>query len=272
MKNVFDRNSKTAEIDGEVFCTRKTSNEVRNERIQVEEELQDLRGRAKRPLYMSFFRLLCLMMVVDCIIECWRYDLNIIYFVFGNVVAGVMYVSPCVFLVLEALGQKKRKIKYTKMIADKKLFLRLEQLDKNVKEELQISSEIMRIDVLQCVYRIHKNKKISDRYECIDTLLYVKEDALCFIHNGKEISIPFMDIRSVQKVKKNISVSRWNKQEAYNDKRYKKYRITIDKQGMYCFNKYYSLSIVSLWGEYEILIPEYEEEALKLIKETVHLQ
>ena len=58
MKNVFDSNSKTAEIDGEVFCTRKTSNEVRNERIQVEEELQDLRGRAKRPLYMSFFRLL----------------------------------------------------------------------------------------------------------------------------------------------------------------------------------------------------------------------
>lgn len=42
----------------------------------------------------------------------------------------------------------------------------------------------MRIDVLQCVYRIHKNKKISDRYEYIDTLLYVKEDALCYIHTG----------------------------------------------------------------------------------------
>lgn len=53
---------------------------------------------------------------------------------------------------------------------------------------------------------------------------------------------------------------------SHKDPKYKKYKIIEENMG-YVIRGYYRLVIDSVWGQYEILVPNYEEDAIQKIEE-----
>ena len=56
------------------------------------------------------------------------------------------------------------------------------------------------------------------------------------------------------------------RKKVYNSKKYKKYKIAENNYGL-LIKGYYSIKIDSIWGRFEIRLPNYEEEAIMKIEE-----
>jgi len=96
--------------------------------------------------------------------------------------------------------------------------------------------------------------------------MYVKGEMLCFADAVQELSIELKDIVHLEKIRKKIYFGEWNKQDGYKTSKYKKYKIKEYNEGLF-IKEYYSIQINSIWGRFEIRLPNYEEEAIMKIEE-----
>ncbi len=94
--------------------------------------------------------------------------------------------------------------------------------------------------------------------------LYEKDDKLCIAFIDKAFALPIDGFTRYILMKKKVHFDEWNKEDAFFMKEYRKYKIQYDEQdGFSC--RCYRLQYADYFGEYELLLPEYELEHFKSI-------
>ena len=139
---------------------------------------------------------------------------------------------------------------------------RAQRLDWASRQELSVAENAVDMDIIRVVYQIKKDREKTLANENLHLYAYCQDDSLCFADNIQVFKIPFSSIQKVVWVKKRLVLPDWNKEEPYNSKTYKPYHIRESDTGEYIIRGYYSLQISEARGEFEVMVPEYDEKLL----------
>ena len=94
------------------------------------------------------------------------------------------------------------------------------------------------------------------------TALLRENDNLCLATVGEVYAFPIANIKKIKEINKRITVGGWNKEESYDSKEYKKYKITANNMGILFFKPYYSIIVNNGIEDFEILVPSYDIESI----------
>ena len=174
--------------------------------------------------------------------------------------------AAIVWLAIWLHGKKKEK-KLFQYVEEENILEDIEKWEKLAQNELEMPEDKIEVDVLAEAYEIKKGKK-KPLFKPItgnpEFNMYFKEDTLCFADMTEEYSVPLEDITLIKRVKENVTIEEWHKEVDRKDPKYKKYKIVTNNYGL-LLKGYYSIQIQSMWGEFEIQMPDYEEEAVMMI-------
>ena len=81
------------------------------------------------------------------------------------------------------------------------------------------------------------------------------------------MSVPRGAFVSYRRIDKNAMFTRWNKAENFNSPRYKAYKIRANSMGALFVKPYYSALLNTPEGEFEIIFPSYELDAMRSLIE-----
>lgn len=97
--------------------------------------------------------------------------------------------------------------------------------------------------------------------------LYEKDGKLCIAFIDKAFAFPIDGFTRYLLMKKKVHFDEWNKPDTFFLKEYRKYKIQYDEQdGFSC--RCYRLQYADVFGEYELLFPEYELAQFKAIADV----
>ena len=136
-------------------------------------------------------------------------------------------------------------------------------------ESLSVPGYASEIEVFGHFFRGKENKRriplfYGNFYENKILKLFVQENSLFFSNSEVLVEIAYSDIKSINKISKSILFHRWFKPIHWAHGIYKSYKIrNLDTK---CFktHSFYSIIVDKGYGECEIIIPDYEEETLKV--------
>ena len=171
------------------------------------------------------------------------------------VVSGGIYLTLLLIL-------RRKNTKLLEAAEENMLKERAQRLDWASRQELGVAENAVDMDIIRVVYQIKKDREKTLANENLHLYAYCQDDSLCFADNIQVFKIPFSSIQKVVWVKKRLVLPDWNKEEPYNSKTYKPYHIRESDTGEYIIRGYYSLRISEARGEFEVMVPEYEEKLL----------
>lgn len=277
MKNLFDINMETEEFDGNAFFTKRISAELEEKKDSVASEYLDLHHKdLKQTVSGIIAEYICLLIVVIGISIPGKIftDSEITFkqafarnpIVFSAIIT-IVIAAAIVGIYLEIRRRKKSK-EYEAQIEQKNLISDIDNYALLAMEELQIPEERFDLEVLCSYYEMKNERKIkkTEWSEQFTMDVYERGNNICFFDGTQELAIPISDIKEIEFIQKKRSIPAWMKDISHKDPKYKKYKIIEEKMG-YVIRGYYRLVIDSIWGQYEVIVPNYEEEAMQKIEE-----
>ena len=265
MKNVFDLNLGQEGYDGTMFLSKQVSFDLQDkiEKASVDYVEKEMKSKISIPLLIV--QIICMVIVFGVlrgIIEvglkkCFE---NAPFLIVGAIVAALVWVGIWLH------GRRKEK-KLAEYVEENNVAENMDKWTAMAEAELEVPEDKIGVDVLFEIYEMKKGKKkpISEVVTGNSSMsMYFKENNLCFFDITEEYSISLNDISHIEKVKKKITIDEWHKEVEHKDAKYKKYKIATNNYGL-LLKGYYSIWIQSMWGEFEIRMPNYEEEAVMMI-------
>ena len=153
------------------------------------------------------------------------------------------------------------------------MFRKNKKFTKRAKYILGIPNDALEADVLGFEYSIKKGKAVTtNAYEFIPLEMYIYTDneKLYFSDGVTVFAINLSEITKMTKISRKTMLEFWSKKESIHSKKYKKYKMVMNKHGAVAIKYYYSIKISNIDGEYEILVPPYEIDCFtKLIKMNI---
>ncbi len=143
-------------------------------------------------------------------------------------------------------------------------------IESSLESRLGVSTDAVRVDVFSFNYKTKDNafKPFANgRATNCEFKIFLENDKLCLVEisSGKYV-IPFTSVKAIREEKGNVAFYMWNKDEKYNDEKYKEYKIVYDTHShMYSVKKYCVVELEvdgEVWG---IFVPPYEAEAFKKV-------
>lgn len=269
MKNVFDLNLETQSHDGDAFLTGRVSPETARQTDAAVQQVQQFQKKSALPPVLRVVEWASLVIGI-CIMRGATKALskNDLTFAEGFRNAPVVYVLAlvCVVVFLTLWGVGKYRSKHAVKTTDVgAMHMDFDAVMQRIREELQIPEDALDVDILSSEYtmedgKLHVKNKGWYHFCNREMAVYRKGDKLCFSDYRREWSIPLAEICGVKQVHKKVQVSCWNKNEPASDPKYKPYK-PIDNGSVYV-KAYSSIQIQSMWGEFEILTPNYDTAAV----------
>lgn len=271
-KNVFDIDAETQTRDGNAFLTREISASAAQQRDSAMAQVQQLEKKSALPLPLRILQLIAVF-VASCtvlgVIKSLGRDVTLAEgFHNAPVIFFAGGIAIVLLIVLWIVG--KCKANHAVQTID------VTAIEENVGDaieqihsELQIPEDAVDVDVLFQVYKMKNGKRhVKNRgwYRFVngEMAVYRKDDRLCFSDYHGEWAIPIGEIQGVQNVPKKVQVSGWNKEYPVTAPQLKPYK-PIDNNGSIFVRAYYAIEIQSIWGAFEILIPNYDMETVMQI-------
>lgn len=134
------------------------------------------------------------------------------------------------------------------------------------KEILNIPENAFAADVLGFAYKERKGELVPASqftFLPMEMYLYADEDCFRLADNLAVYSIPREDILGIEVRNARVTMGKWNKKESFKSSRYLPYRLRRNNMGLIVMKYYYSMTICSRQGDFEILFPPYEAEEVK---------
>lgn len=142
---------------------------------------------------------------------------------------------------------------------------RADALLRETRETLGIPETAIDLDVLGERFVMkdgvpkHKSLDGFNDYLNLDMWAFVRDGSL-FLANTEQVwEIPLTSLRGTVRLKKRLGFAGWNKSTPYNEKPYKRFRITVNQFGTY-FAHCVQVQIADARGCFFLLLPEYEAE------------
>lgn len=277
MKNIFDILSCDDEqgvYDGEIFCTKHVSSELEEALDKATDNLADATAKADLSWPIIIFQYICgltsIILVASLFEVAVEMGIKILLEKWILVLAAV--ITGSIWGAIELLGKKKEK-QVIESLENEHIWDEIDELDNKTAVEMDIPEDNMAVDVLGEIYEMKRGKRKSACQPITlngSTTMYFREGYLCFFDGAQELSIPLREITNIEKRKKRMSIANWNKEEDYESSKYKKFYIVPNNYGL-LIKEYYSIQIQSIWGEFEVRLPEYEEEAVNRIRENAKI-
>ena len=170
-------------------------------------------------------------------------------------------ISGIVFGVLQVYEILKKK-KHTKSEEFKEFVNQSEEAVRMAKEQLCIPSSAPMVDVFVYVYKYKKDKDVPvsgfAKYNTVECYLYQNESKIFLADITMVLGFNKCDFVKIEKITKKVTSQGWNKEQAINSEKYKRFKLTQNQYGTVFFKYHYSLQITHDGAIYEILIPPYE--------------
>ncbi len=277
MKNVFGypRNDNGAAVcDGERFVTERVDPAFKREIDSSKQRIEDVKKKGKMSTKDVFiFGGLGMAFPLGLIwiyTHCDTFDPAVVLAEqpVAFIVALLGFLIESAFLLVSIA--KNKKVNSGPELAEANA--RLASLDKNSEIMLGVPQEYEKVDVLSFEY-VEKNGKArirdtqSYRYLNNAMKLYKNGDMLCLADIERVYSLPIADVKKYVLKKRKTIISGWNKETAYNEGRYIKYRLSKNDNGS-INSKYCAMRCADTFGEYEVFFPEYELEAFKAVADA----
>ncbi|MBR3790162.1 MAG: hypothetical protein IKJ86_09245, partial [Clostridia bacterium] len=173
------------------------------------------------------------------------------------------------FFSIKYLFPKKKK----EIESDEEIKLandRVAAIENSLESRLGVSIDAVKVDIFSFNYKTKDNvfkPFVNGRATNCEFKMFLENDKLCLVEisSGKYV-IPYTSIKSIREEKGNIAFYMWNKEEKYNDEKYKKYKIAYDTHlRMYSVKKYYVVELEVNGEAWGIFVPPYEAETFKRV-------
>ncbi len=268
MKNLFgfqiQEGQEEGVLDGMPFQSAKVSMQQEQLLEKAAEEIEDLEKKATLHPVLQFIMqigfyiggLCFLFFLVDIWKLSFQQALEDKWFV---LMAAVILGGASLVLLLK---QRKKSQEAMKTAEETLMMERAQRLDCASRQELGIPENAADMDIIRVVYQIKKDREKILENENLRIYAYCQDNSLCFADNTQVFKIPLSSIQKVVWVKKRLLLPEWNKEEPYNSKTYKPYHIRKNDAEQYTIRGYYSLRISETRGEFEVMVPEYDEKIL----------
>ena len=268
MKNLFgirfEEEQEKGIIEATAFASASVSLQQEKLLEEVTQEMAELEKKGTLSVWLQVVRLIAELGAFICILN---FIFRLLEVGFEQaidehwvpVLIGLVLIGINVVLLL---WQRKRKREITKTMEDTLLEERAESLYQASRQQLGIPSDAVEMDIISTVYRVQSGKEKLLQTQNFSVSVYQQAECLCFADNTQVFSIPLSSIQKLTLVKKRLILPEWNKEEAYNSKTYKPYHIGQDNIGQYIIRRYLSLQISEERGEFEVMVPEYDEKIL----------
>lgn len=275
VKNIFDVRENRDGTDGQVYCTRSLSIEKEEELEKSAEEILEIVDKMQPSWPVIVLEILCTILVVSGINAFFDADISLKEAFARAPMMWIAILAAGVILIVIKIREKKKLKNATQKIEEGESFSQIELAEKAALDELGVPEERYEIDVLMSSYEWKKEKWKKVHKGLFDYInmpfhVYKEENKLCFTDCTQVYEIPVSDIKGMEKIQKKVTIDSWNKEEEIRDKKYKKYKITTNDV-VYYIRGYYKMNIDGIWGAYEILVPEYEEEVVGIINAMIAL-
>lgn len=268
MKNLFGLQFReeldTDVLDGMPFQSARVSIQQEQLLKKMEEEKADLDRKANLPLTLQIIMQIGLYIGGVCLlfflVDVWKQSFqqaleNKWFVLMAAAILGGIYLTLY-------LKQRQKKREAMKTAEETMLEERAQRLDWVSRQELGVPESAVHIDVIQTSYELEDGQEEVYDNENLSLFAYYQEDSLCFTNLVWVFKVPFSSIQKVVWVKEQQLFYQWNKEEPYNSKTYKPYRIKKNNAEQYIIRGYYSLRISEARGEFEVMVPEYDEKIL----------
>lgn len=267
MKNVFDINVNTNEYDGVAFYSRKVSPELERQLNALWAEANNLLKKVSPYLVIE-----SVLVVVSAVVVLILFDGGISEILEFSWKSWVSVGLIVLIAVIHFINKNRRAVLIDKL--NMKCISKETELQQIALEELQIPETRFEIEVLRNSYELVKDWKYMKNkgyFENPIVDVYQRDDFLCFFTGLQEIAIPFETIDKIHIVRKKIVIEEWLKDIEYNDELYKAYGVRLKRTNDmgYIISAHFQVLIGYNDEEYEILVPNYEEEAMRKIVDMV---
>ncbi len=270
MKNLFGLNKDKEEIDGIFYLDRELSKELVEEVEKSRNELDSVQKKASLPFYykliyyISFFYLLIVLLFISSGLES---DVAFIDIIKSNLILIIIGGVDIIVLILMHFYIKNKTNKIVESNETKQVVSKAEDLYNRCLEDLKIPTEHYNVDVFTSFYeekdgQVKTKKAMGLSYIALQTNAFIEDNCLCLADLETVIKIPMNEITKVVKLKKRKSFINWTKEEQPKNNKYNNYKVVVQNGNIFTV-ACYQVVINSSFGEYEIIIPEYEYDSIK---------
>lgn len=264
IKNIFGicfvKGQEEGVIDGTPFATACVSEQQERLMQESADEIDSLQKKGSLPIGLQIVKMLvgtgiflCALNFVFRLLEVgFQQTIDELWIILLIALFLLLLYLPLMFV------QRKRSREVAETVENTLLLERTESLYQASRQQLGIPDDAQEVDIISTVYRIKNGREKILYTQNFSASVYHKSECLCFADTTQVYSIPLSSIRESVMVKKQITLPNWNKEDAYNSKKYKPYRIRENNIGQYFIRHYLSIRIAEERGEFEIMIPEYD--------------
>ena len=276
MTNVFgmlkDKTKKASanDFDGSEFIVKQINSHSMQSINNIDEANETSKKKMKLPLPLSILKSVCLFVGMITLISILRAEVTIsealenapfVFYILG--------ISFIIFGILQIAEIIKRK----KYMSSEEYLIFVEEYEETAAramQELGIPMTSPKIDIFSYAYKIKKNKDYpvsgNSKYFTTPFFLFQDESTLYLSDYTAVFGFKKNDFVKIEKIAKKTTSLGWNKEDAINSEKYKKYKLTQNQYGTVFYKYYYSLQISRAGKIFEILVPPYEIATLaKLI-------
>ncbi len=266
MKNVFgfDISNKKDDYveDGIIFVTKVINEELREVVDDSYKETKKFENKSQLPLALRIIKTICGFIALIFFVGVLRSGVSLKE---GYQNAPYVYwigsLALLIWVILFCISKKLyntviKNVEFQEHLDD------LEEILTKKKEDLDIPEDAKNIDVFLERYAVKKGKIKQKNftlavYVNMEVAIYVKDNQLCLSDLEKVWSIPLASFKSIELQPKKASCLFWNKEEAPNSEKYKKYKIKTNSNNQ-VFTKYYKIDIEHELENFYLLIPIYD--------------
>lgn len=268
MKNLFgfqfQEGQEEGVLDGMPFQSAKVSMQQEHLLEKAAEEIEDLEKKATLHPVLQFVMQISFyiggLCLLSFLVDIWKLSfqqaLKDKWFV---LIAAVILEGLSLVIFLK---QRKKSQEAMKTAEETMMMERAQRLDCASRQELGIPENAADMDIIRIAYQIKKGREKILANENLSIYAYCQDGSLCIADNTQAFKIPLSSIQKVVWVKKRLLLPEWNKHEPYNSKIYKPYHVRKNDAEQYIIRGYYSLRISEARGEFEVMVPEYDEKIL----------
>ncbi len=266
MKNIFAFN--TAETsddrlspDGELFITNTLSAANQAEIDALQNEASDHPKKMRIPVIFIILKIICYIAGMGILGGFIKADVPFFEAVKKLPIVFIICIASLAMGILIQVIENTKKKKYLKSDEFASFTQKADAAAKRAKFILGIPDDASETDVLCFEYRIIKDKAVTaNAYEFVPLEMYTYADneKLYISDCSMVFTININDITEITRINRKTMLEYWNKEDSIHSKKYKKYRMSMNKHGAVALKYYYSIRISNYDGDYEILVPPYE--------------
>lgn len=270
MKNVFGmkvtKGEQSSSFDGAIFITKRLDEEKQETMDQVSEETENQLAKLGLSFPAKLTKYICFGIGMIILAALLRADVSFAE-AFRNV-PWLFYLGGIAFVIAGFLQIMEWKIRKKHMNSEEfsEHLEKAEQTVGEAKRVLGIPENAFDVDILSFLYKEKKNGKIvsalPSNYVALDMYVYADEESLYIADCSAVFSFPRKALGEFELRKKRISINEWNKEDGYNSKQYREYKLTEDNMGNIWMKKCYALTVSAEEEAYELLIPPYDVQTV----------